>query len=94
MSKKDLPDLEKLFDGFEDVANATVFDNVHYFGFDIAWSLKGKGFGHVTFSFSKKENKWKSDTERMNVEEVAKILSMASSSLAKLLVDRDEELTA
>jgi hypothetical protein len=50
------------------------FDNDHYFGFEIQWSKKGRGFGRYTFSVDKSNGKFSVDNEDDSKETMKNII--------------------
>ena len=83
--------LEEAFNKFPDAAEVEFFNNERFAGFDIAWTLKGIGFGHITYSYDKVDKVQRADTECMSEESVVKILKLAAPAIAKKLVEIDKQ---
>lgn len=83
--------LSNVFDQFPDAAGVKFHNSERFAGFDISWTLKGIGFGHLTFSYDKVDKCHRADTEYMDEEMVEKILKLAAPAMAKALVQIDNE---
>jgi hypothetical protein len=68
--------VKKLFNSYPNEAEIAYCNND---AFSISWSLKGIGFGELTFY--KDDNKWKIDSETMGKETVKRILAILVDSL-------------
>lgn len=81
MSKK--PSIDEIFNEFEDNAEVEVINNERFVGFNIAWSMKGFGFGHLTYSYDKVDGCQRANTECISEKRIEKILKMAAPEMAK-----------
>ena len=71
---------EKAMQGIENDTDVSFFPT----GIDIGWSLKGCGWGHLSFGI--RDGKWWADTECMSAESVANIIRNAAPILAEKLL--------
>lgn len=83
--------IDKIFDDLPDSFEVTPFVNERAAGFDIAFSMKSFGFGHLTYGFSRKHGVLFADTEMMSEATLTKIIQASASDLAKKLIALDEQ---
>lgn len=78
--------LNKILDSLEDNTDVALFDNDKSCGFDIGWSRKGKGWGHLSWGYDFSEKRWWADTECTSEQTIAKLIRDAAPILAKRLI--------
>ena len=62
------------------------YNTKHLEGFQIKWIVKGIGNGSLAYGFSKERKKFFVDTECMDKEFIAVVLSAAAPKMAELLL--------
>lgn len=85
--------LDKILNSLNDDCDISTFNNKSYAGFDIAWSVKGWWFGHLTFGYDKEKDQLFADNEAMGRKSISKIIELASSQLAKALLEIEKDNT-
>lgn len=79
--------IDEIFDNMDTGATVTRFNNDKWAGFDIAWSCKGWGFGHLTFGYDKEKDDFFADTECSGEDGVQKQIHIGAEGFAKLLIE-------
>jgi len=67
------------------------YDNNYVKGFHIRWAVEGIGNGTLAYGFRKKTDEFYVDTECMDKEFIAVLLSAAAPKMAELLLKLEKE---